>query len=48
MPAVQATAPAAFRVRQLRFLRRTASDRAEGRGSGRIEFEDGAGLITAR
>jgi hypothetical protein len=48
MPAVQETATASLRVRQLRLLRRTSSDRPKGRGSGRIEFEDGAGLIASR
>jgi hypothetical protein len=48
MPAVQEAAPAAFRVQQLRFLRRAPSDRAKGRGPCRIEFDHGAELIPRR
>jgi hypothetical protein len=48
VPAVQKATPAAFRVQQLRILRRPSSDRPKGRGSGRIEFDHGAELIAAR
>jgi hypothetical protein len=48
LSAMQEGAPPALRLQQLRLLRRTSGDRPEGRGPGRIEFEDGARLIAAR
>jgi hypothetical protein len=46
--ALQKATPPALRMQQLRLLRRASGDRPEGRGPGRIEFEDGARLIATR
>jgi hypothetical protein len=48
VPAMQEASPSAFRLQQLRILRRPSGDRPKGRGSGRIEFDHGAELIAAR